>query len=200
MSKTYPASLAVIAPQFVIAPPLECTGKQYVFFYGFALLVVTREGRGFRFSELRAVDETGSGTISLLVALADRIDPQASLAGLALSRTIAALIRAPLDDVHEAKAKPALQKLMTILTSQVHDAAWHARDPHRSLDQLATDFDLPAEWFRPTRQLRPEFLERQLSAQAQTIWLAVAHALLPPEELRRALADYDQWRTSHSIA
>ena len=109
-------------------------------------------------------------------------------------------MRVPRDDPHDAKAKPSLQRLRTALANDVHDVAWHNRDSHRSLEQLAADFDLPAEWHRPTRQVNRCMLERELSARAQSVWLSVAHECLNPDELRRAMADYDHWRTASSIA
>lgn len=86
------------------------------------------------------------------------------------------------------------------LANEVQDAAWFDRDRYRSLEDLARDYDLPAEWHRATRQGNPNMLERELSAKAQSVWLSIAHELLPMDELRRATADYDQWRTANAIA
>lgn len=198
----YPASMAVIAPEFVIAEEGTRGGDQrrYVFLNAFAVLKVERHGRGFRFEEVRQVDETGTAGVALLKALADHLSKDAALAGHRLDRAVAALVRVPSDDPHETSAKPALLRLQAALANDVQDAAWYDRSPHRSVEQLAGDFDLPADWHRPSRQANPCMLERELSARAQSVWLAVAHACLSPDELRRALADYDQWRTASSIA
>lgn len=193
----YPAPLAVIVPEYVTTD--ESNGKQYVYLHGFACLNVERRGRGFHFEEHRRVDPTTSASVELFDALTDHLDPQASLAGHRLDRTIAAFVRLPVDDPQEAAAKPALEQLRAVLANEVQDAAWYDRDPHRPLEQLAADFDLPAEWRRPTRQMRSEASERELSAKAQSIWLSIAHACLSSDELRRALADYDQWRTANAI-
>jgi hypothetical protein len=67
------------------------------------------------------------------------------------------------------------------------------------LEQLASDYALPADWHDLNRQLNPCVLERALSAKAQSVWLLIAHEWLSAEDLRRAMADYDHWRTLSSI-
>jgi hypothetical protein len=199
---SYPAKMAVIVADVVIADgdPNSSNLRSYVFLNGFTVLKVQRQGRGFLFEEVRQVDEVGTASVQLLDALTSHLDSDASLAGYRLDRAIAALVRVPRDDPHDATAKPALQRLRASLANDVHDVAWHDLHRHRTLEQLAGDFDLPAHWHRPTRQTNPCMLERELSARAQTVWLSVAHACLSPDELRRAMADYDQWRTASSIA
>ena len=197
----YPAKMAVLASNFVVtdgeADSTNPTG--YVFLDAFAVLKVERRGRGFHFDEVRQVDETGSASVAVLQALTNQLDPDDSLAGYRLDQTVAALIRVPHGDPHGATAKPSLQRLQAELANDVEDAAWYDRDRNRSLEQLANDFDLPAEWHRPARQLNPCMLEREVSAKAQSVWLSIAHKWLSPIDLRRATADYDQWRTLNSI-
>jgi len=198
----YPAKMAVLAPAFVIAEgdASSSNPQSYVFLNGFAVLKVERQGRGFRFDEARQIDETGSSSVELMKRLTKQLDADASVAGHRLDQVVAALVRVPHGDPQAASAKPSLQRLQAALANEVQDAAWYDRDRQRSLEQLASDYDLPAEWHRPTRQLNPCMLERELSARAQSAWLAIAHECLSPDELRRALADYDQWRTAASIA
>lgn len=197
----YPAKMAVLASNFVVTDgdPNSTNPTSYVFLDAFSILKVERQGRGFHFDEVRQIDETGTASIAVLEALTRHIDPDHSLAGYRLDRTMAALIRIPHGDPHAATAKPSLQRLQAALANDVQDASWYDHERHRSLEQLASDFDLPAEWYRPTRQVNPCMLERELSAQAQSVWLSIAHKWLSPTDLRRALADYDQWRTLSSI-
>lgn len=197
----YPANLAVVVPDFLMAEEGANGSDQshYVFLNALAVLKVERHGRGFCFREDRQVDEIGTAGVALLNKALSQLDPDASLAGYRLDRTVAALVRVPREDLHEAAAKPALLRLQAALANNVQDAAWYDRDPQRSVEQLARDYDLPAEWHRSTRQLNPCMLERELAAKAQSVWLAIAHACLSSDELRRALADYDQWRTANSI-
>ena len=65
---------------------------------------------------------------------------------------------------------------------------------------MASEYDLPAEWHRPQGGRNLNMLERELSAKAQSVWLSIAHEWLTTADLRRAMADYDQWRTAQSIA
>lgn len=198
----YSAKMAVLAPDFVIAEgdASSSNAQSYVFLRGFAVLKIERQGRGFRFDEVRQIDESGSASIELMKTLTRHLDADASLAGYRLDQIVAALVRLPHGDPQGAAAKPSLQRLQAALANEFQDAAWCDHDRQRSLEQLASDFDLPAEWHRPTRELNPCMLERELSAKAQSIWLAIAHGCLSPDELRRALADYDHWRTANSIA
>lgn len=201
---TYPAKLAVIAPAFTI--PHARSGKpiddSYVFLHGFSVLTVERRGRGFAFAETRQIDDgAGAGDdVAVLDALTAQLEADASLAGHRLDRIVAALVRVPDGDAHAADARPSFLRLKAALLNEVHDAAWHDHAGHQSLEGLAERYDLPVEWHRPNRPLDPGMLERELSAKAQCVWLAIAHAGLSPDELRRALADHDQWRTANSIA
>ena len=199
----YPAKMAVLAPNFVTAEgdANSSNPQNYVFFTAYSVLKVERQGRGFNFGEVRRVDDVhpGTGSIALLTELTNHLDHDDSLAGYRLDRTIAALIRIPYGDPLGATAKAPLQRLKAALANDVQDAFWYDHDRHRTLEQLANDFDLPAEWHRPTRQMNPRILEQELSAKAQSVWLSIAHEWLSPEDLRRAMADYDHWRTLNSI-
>ena len=199
----YPAKMAVLAPNFVTAEgdPNSSNPQNYVFFTAYSVLKVERQGRGFTFDEFRRVDDIhpGTGSIALLTDLISHLDHDDSLAGYRLDRTIAALIRIPYGDPLGATAKAPLQRLKAALANDVQDAFWYDHDRHRTLEQLASDFDLPAEWHRPTRQMNPRILEQELSAKTQSVWLSIAHEWLSPEDLRRAMADYDHWRTLNSI-
>ncbi len=93
----------------------------------------------------------------------------------------------------------AHERLQAALRNEVQDVDWLTGDGLRELDDLSRQYDLPAEWYQPGRQAKPNMLERQLSARAQTIWLVIARELLDLAERRRAYADYDQWRTAHAI-
>lgn len=198
----YPAKMAVVVPDFVIVDGDQQSGDppRYVYLNAFAILKIERMGRGFQFDEVRQVDETGNAGCDLLNALAAELEPDASLAGYRLDKVVASLVQVPRDDLNEVSCKPALLRLQAALANDVQDAFWYDGDRHRSLKDLARDYDLPAEWGRRDRQFNPNMLERELSAKAQSVWLAIAHEWLTPDELRRANADYDQWRTAHAIA
>ena len=197
----YPAKMAVISADFVIVEGNQQSERPHTFAYlnAFAILKVERLGRGFQFEEIRLVDETGTGSVRMLNALAAELDADTSLAGYRLDRLIDAIVRVPCGDVQEAECKPALLRLQASLGNEVHDANWYCHDRHRSLADLARDYDLPAEWDRPSREANANVLERKLSAKGQTVWLAIAHEWLTTDELRRATADYDQWRTANAI-
>ncbi len=165
----------------------------------FAILKVERMGRGFKFEEVRQLDQSGTASVDLLGELTSELDSDTTLAGHRLDRVIDAMVRVPCKDQREADCKPALLRLQAALGNEVQDASWYDRDRHRSLEDLAHDYDLPAEWHRKDRQANPNMMERELSAKAQTVWLAIAHEWLTTDELRRAIADYDQWRTAHAI-
>ena len=198
----YPAKMAVVVPNFVIVDDdlPKANPTKLVFLDAFAILKVERMGRGFKFEEFRNLDETGTQSANLLNDLASHLDPDTTLAGHRLDRMIDALIRVPCGDPNEGNCKPALLRLQAALTNEVQDAHWWDRDRHRSLEVLASEYALPAEWHRPDRQCVPNKLEQELSAKAQSIWLSIAHEWLTKTELCRATADYDQWRTAHSIA
>lgn len=197
----YPAKMAVIVPDFVIVDGDQRYGnsQQLVFLNAFAVLKVERMGRGFKFEEDRQIDETGTRSARLLHTLASHLDPDTTVAGYRLDRVVDALIRVPLGEHNEASSKPALLRLQAALANEVQDAHWLDRDRHRSLEVLAGEYALPAEWHRPHRQISPNKLEQELSARAQTVWLAIAQECLEATELRRALADHDQWRTASAI-
>jgi hypothetical protein len=135
----------------------------------------------------------------VLDALTSHLDPDDSLAGYRLDRIIASLIRVPDGEPREESALPSLQRLQAALANDVRDAEWYDRVGSHSLEQLASDYALPADWHGPNRQLNPCVLERALSAKAQSVWLLIAHEWLSAEDLRRAMADYDHWRTLSSI-
>ena len=198
----YPSKLAVVIPDFVIVEGDESRGdpRRFVLLNAFAILRVERLGRGFKFEESRLVDETGTRGVDLLMDLTAHLDADTSLAGHRLDQVIGSLLQVPCDDPRDAACKPALLRLKAALANEVQDAHWFDRDRHRSLDDLAGDYDLPAEWHRATRQGNLNMLERELSAKAQSVWLSIAHELLPMDELRRANADYDHWRTANAIA
>ena len=197
----YPAKMAVISADFVIVEGGQQSAcpQPYAYLNAFAILKVERMGSGFQFEEIRLVDETGTGSVRLLNALAAEMDADTSLAGYRLDRLIDAMVRVPCCDVQEADCKPALLRLQASLGNEVHDANWYCHDRHRSLADLARDYDLPAEWDRRSREVNANVLERMLSAKVQTVWLAIAHEWLTTDELRRATADYDQWRTANAI-
>ena len=199
----YPAKMAIIAPNFVIADANACATHVPYFVYidAFAVLKVERQGRGFRFSEARHVSDLQSGTdsVGVLDALTSHLDPDDSLAGYRLDRIIAGLIRVPDGEPRDKDALPSLQRLQAALANDVKDAEWYDHVGAHSLEQLASDYALPADWHRPDRQLNPCVLERELSAKVQSVWLLIAHEWLCAEDLRRAIADYDQWRTNRSI-
>lgn len=197
----YPAKLAVVICNFVIVDGDQQNGDppKFVFLNAYSVLKVERRGRGFKFDEVRQLDETGVGGADLLLALVAHIDADASLAGHRLDRVVGSLVRVPFGDARDAECKPALLKLQSVLANDVQDASWYDRHRHRSIEDLARDYDLPAEWHRGPRQANPNMLERELSAKAQSAWLCIAHELLPIDELRRATADYDQWRTANAI-
>lgn len=200
---SYPAKVAVIVPEFVITAeaPASSTSRPYVFLNGFSILKVERAGRGFRFDETRGIDESGMASVDLLDRLAAEFDEDCSVAGYRLDQVIASLVRVPRDDPRDAKCKPALVQLRSALQNDVHDVHWFADRPaHRSLEALTERYDLPCEWGRPGTGGNPAMLERRLSARAQAIWLMLAIELLPETESRRAQANYDAWRTAHSIA
>ena len=198
----YPGKVAVVVPDVVIAEGDQQAANPtpLVFLNAFAVLTVERMGRGFRFDEVRQVDETGTKSAHLLKAVTSQLDPDTTLAGYRLDRVVDALVRVPCGDPHEASCKPALLRLQAALANEVQDASWYDRDRHPSLEVLAGEYDLPADWHRPYGERSLNMLEHELSARAQTIWLSIAHEWLTTIELRRALADYDQWRTAHSIA
>lgn len=198
---SYPAKMAIVMPDFIIVDGDQQSGDPSCFVYltAFCLLRVQRMGRGFTFEEIRGVDENGCSGVDLLNALASGLDDDSSIAGYRLDKIVASLVQVPRDDLNEANCKPALLRLKAALANDVHDADWYSRDRHRSLEDLARDYDLPAEWHRKSRQANPNMLERELSAKAQAVWLAIAHEWLTPDELRRAMADYDQWRTANAI-
>ena len=93
--------------------------------------------------------------------LAAEIDADTSLAGYRLDRMVDSLVRVPCGDVRDADCKPALLKLQAALANEVQDAFWY--DRHRSLEDFARDFDLPAEWHRKSRQVNPNMLEREVN-------------------------------------
>ena len=198
----YPPKLAVVIPDFVTVKGDQSQGDpcRFVLLNAFAILSVERLGRGFKFEEVRQVDETGTRGVDLLMDLSAQLDADTSLAGYRLDQVIGSLVQVPCGDPRDAECKPALLRLKAALANEVQDAAWFDRDRYRSLEDLARDYDLPAEWHRATRQGNSKMLERELSAKAQSVWLSIAHELLPMEELRRATADYDQWRTADAIA
>lgn len=198
----YPAKMAVVICNFVVVAGDQQSGdpSRFVFLNAFSMLKIERIGRGFRFEEIRQLDETGTGGVDLLISLTAEIDDDTSLAGYRLDRMVGSLVRVPCGDARDASCKPGLLKLQAALAHDVQDAFWYDRDRHRSLEDLARDYDLPAQWHRATRQGNPNMLERELSAKAQSVWLSIAHELLPMDELRRATADYDQWRTANAIA
>ena len=197
----YPGKMAVVVPDVVIVDGDQQTANPspLVFLSAFAVLTVERMGRGFKFDEVRQVDDTGTQSAHLLKALTAHLDPDATLAGYRLDRVVDALVRVPCGDPHEASCKPALLRLQAALANQVQDAAWYDRDRHRSLEVLAGEYELPANWQRSYGERNVNMLERELSARAQTVWLSIAHEWLTAIELRRAITDYDQWRTAHSI-
>ncbi len=197
----YPAKLAVVSPDFVTVEADEspCGPRRLVFLNAYAIFKVERLGRGFRFGAAHQVDETGTRGVDLFMDLTGHLDADTSLAGHRLDQVIGSLVRVPCDDPRDAACKPALLRLQASLANDVQDAAWFDRDRHQSLEQVAGDYGLPAEWHRKNRQSNPNMLERELSAKAQSAWLLIAHELLPTSELRRATADYDQWRTANSI-
>lgn len=197
----YPAKMAVVMPDFITVHGDQQSGDRSCFVYlnAFCLLKVERMGRGFSFKEIRRIDETGCSSVALLNALASQLDDDTTIAGHRLDKGIASMVQVPRDDLNEANCKPALLRLKAALANDVQDAHWYDRDRHRSLEDLARDYDLPAEWHRKDRQANPNMMERELSAKAQSVWLAVAHEWLTTDELRRAIADYDQWRTAHAI-
>lgn len=199
---SYPGEMTVVVPDIVIAEGDQAAASPtpLVFLNAFAVLKVERAGRGFRFEEAREVDETGTRSAYLLDALTSHLDLDTTLAGYRLDRVIDALVQVPFGDPHEATCKPALLRLKAALANEVQDAHWYDRDRHRSLELLAGEHDLPAEWHRPQGGRNLNMLERELSAKAQSVWLSIAHEWLTTADLRRALADYDQWRTAHSIA
>lgn len=198
----YPAKTAVVICDFVVVDGNQQNGdpSPFCFLNAFSVLRVERIGRGFRFDEIRQFEEPGTGGGDLLMSLADQIDEDTSLAGYRLDQMIGALVRIPCGDPRDAECRPALLKLQAALAHEVQDAFWYDRNRHRSLEDLARDYDLPAEWHRKSQQANPNMLERELSAKAQTVWLSIAHELLPSIDLRRATADYDQWRTANAIA
>lgn len=199
----YPAKMAIIAPNFVFAKgdTSQPDMPLLVFIDAFAVLKVERQGRGFRFDEARFVSNFQGGTdsVGVLDALTSHIDPDDSLVGYRLDKIIAAFIRIPDGDLRDEDALPSLLRLRAALANDIKDAIWYDHIGSRSLEQLASDYALPAEWHAPHRQLNPCMLERELSAQAQSIWLLIAHEWLSAEELRRAMADYDHWRTNSSM-
>lgn len=197
----YPAKMAVISADFVIVEGDQQSARPQTFVYlnAFFILKVERIGRGFQFEEIRLIDDSGTQSVSLLNALAAELDADTSLAGYRLDRLIDAMVRVPHGDVREAECKPALLRLQASLSNEVHDANWYCHDRYRSLADLARDYDLPAEWDRPGREVNANVLERKLCARGQTVWLAIAHEWLTTDELRRATADYDQWRTANAI-
>lgn len=198
----YPSKLAVVIPDFVIVEGDESRGdpRRFVILNAIAILRVERFGRGFKFEEAHQVDETGTRGADLLIELTAHLDADTSLAGYRLDQLIGSLVQVPCDDPRDAACKPALLRLKASLTNEVQDAYWFDRDRYRSMEDLAADYELPAEWHRATRQGNPNMLERELSAKAQSAWLCIAHELLTADELRRATTDYDHWRTASSIA
>ena len=198
----YPSKLAVILPQFVIADDPIGEGRlgRFVFLNAYSLFKVERRGTRFCFEEHRRIDETATHSIDLLASLCNEIDEDCSIVGLRLDRLIGSLIRTPRGETREEEAKEPLKKLGLALANEIVDAAWCADRPSdRTLEGMAERYDLPCEWGKPGREGNPAMLERQLSARAQGVWLAVAVELLPAADLRRALADYDAWRTAHAI-
>lgn len=198
----YPAKLAVFVPDVIVVDGDQQSSNPsaLVFLNAFAILKVERMGRGFMFEEMRQVDSVGTQSAHLLQAMTAHLDPDTSLAGYRLDRVVDALVRVPCGASDEASCKPALLRLQAALVNDVQDPAWYDRDRHRSLEVLAGEYDLPAEWHRHPGERNLNMLERELSARAQTVWLSIAHEWLTTTELRRAIADYDQWRTANSIA
>lgn len=199
----YPAKMAIIAPNFVVAVAnTNAPDTPYlVYIDAFAVLKVERQGRGFRFSEARHVSDFQAGTdsVGVLEDITSHFDPDDSLVGYRIDLIIAGLIRVPDGEPRDKDALPSLQRLQAALANDVKDAEWYDRVGAHSLQQLASDYSLPANWHGPDRQLNPCVLERELSAKAQSIWLLIAHEWLSAEDLRRAMADYDHWRTLSSI-
>lgn len=190
-------------PSFVKAddPNGEGPSGRLVFLNGYALLKVERRGSRFCFEEYRRIDETATDGIDLMISLCNELDEDCSIVGLRLDRLIGSLIRVPRGETREEEAKQPLIKLGQALANEIVDAHWFAdRHYDRTLEGMAERHDLPCEWGKPNREANPAMLERQLSARAQGIWLAIAVELLPAADLRRALADYDAWRTGHAIA
>ena len=200
---TYPAKMAIIVPNYVTADDDTGTSNVHncVFLNAFAVLKIERRGRGFHFNEIRQINELLAVTDSLAVLddLTSYIEPDDCVAGYRLDRTIAALIRVPFCEPRGATAKASLQRIHAALANDVMDVAWYDHDRKWTLQRLASDYALPADWECPDRQMNPAMLERELSAKAQSIWLSIAHEWLSIQDLRRALADYDVWRTQSSI-
>lgn len=146
----YPSKMAIIAPNFVFAraDTGEANMPLLVFIDGFAVLKVERQGRGFRFEEARFVSEFEAPTdcVGVLDALTSHIDPDDSLIGYRLDSIIAALIRIPDGDLRDEDALPALRRLRAALENDIKDAIWYDHIGPRSLEQLASDYALPAEW------------------------------------------------------
>ena len=199
----YPAKMAILVPNYFRTDDDTSTSNVHncVVLNCFVVLKVQRQGRGFQFNEVRQINELHAGTDSLAVLddLTSHIEPDDSLAGYRLDRTVAALIRVPSCEPRGATAKASLERLHATLANDVMDVAWYDHDRKWTLQKLASDYALPAEWHCPDRQMNPAMLERELSAKAQSIWLSIAHEWLSVQDLRRALADYDVWRTQSSI-
>ena len=199
----YPAKMAILVPNYVTADDDTGTSNVHncVFLNCFVVLKVQRHGRGFQFNEVRQINELHAGTDSLAVLddLTSAIECDDSLAGYRLDRTIAALIRVPRGEPRGAIAKEPLQRLHAALANDVMDVAWYDHERRWTLKRLASDYALPADWDCPDRQMNLTILERELSAKAQSIWLSIAHEWLSLQDLRRALTDYDVWRTQNSI-
>lgn len=199
----YPAKMAILVPDYVTADDDTGTSNVHncVFLNCFVVLKVQRQGRGFQFNEVRQINELHAGTDSLAVLddLTRPIETDDSLAGYRLDRTVAALIRVPLGEPRGAIAEVPLQRLHAALANDVMDVAWYDHERKWTLKRLASDYALPADWDCRERQMNTTILERELSAKAQSIWLSIAHEWLSLQDLRRALADYDVWRTHSSI-
>lgn len=197
----YPAKMAVCVPSVTVVDGPDHRGAPYewVFLDAFALLEVQRDGAGFRFNEVRRLDPSGMRGVDLLKQLTARLDESTAVAGIGLDEISRALELVPRDDLLEASCKAALKRLHVALGNPTFDADWFIGDRLEGLTGVSSAYGLPAQWNHRGREANPAKLERQLSAMAQTIWLVLARELLDDDERRRAHADYDQWRTAHSI-
>jgi len=153
----YPAKLAVIVPDFTLIDGDNNQGlaESLAFLNGFAVLKVSRAGRGFLFEEVRQVDVTPTASVDLLDALASELDDDTSVVGMRLDRVVDALIRVPQGDVRDQACKPALERIRAALCNAVHDPSWLIEDGLRDLDAVSHQYDLPAEWRQPGRQANP---------------------------------------------
>jgi hypothetical protein len=199
--KDYPSNIAVIVPAFHVLEGVANSepSNRSVYLTAFSIFKAQRIGQRFQFDEIRITQDIGADGVDMLSALTGAIDRDTVIAGKDLDQLFTLLFEVPSSDHREAKCKQALKPLTRALGNEVQDADWYLSPMIESLDELTDRYCLSAKWSVREREVNPHVLEQRLSARAQAIWLAIAKALLSPEEMRQATECYDLWRTAHAI-